>query len=52
LAMGGTEVVGMDTPFEFPDGARLLYPHDPAGGARHNINCRCSVAYYVRREVE
>lgn len=51
LAMGGTEVVGMNARFEFPDGAALLYPHDPAGGARHNINCRCSVTYSVRREV-
>ena len=51
LAMGGVEVVGMNARFEFPDGAALLYPHDPAGGARHNINCRCSVTYSVRREV-
>lgn len=50
-AMGGTEVVGMDTPFVFPDGTAMLFPHDPAGGARHNINCRCSVTYSVRREV-
>ena len=51
LSMGGTEVVGMDTPFVFPDGTAMLYPHDPSGGARHNINCRCSIAYSVRREV-
>ncbi len=22
-------------------GASMLYPHDPAGGAAHNLNCRC-----------
>src|SRR5690606_42106393 len=31
-AMGGTEVVGMDMPFVFPDGTAMLFPHDPAGG--------------------
>lgn len=51
-AMGGTEVVGMDTPFVFPDGTAMLFPHDPAGGARHNINCRCSVEYKVNYEVD
>lgn len=51
-AMGGTEVVGMDTPFVFPDGTAMLFPHDPAGGARHNINCRCSVEYMVSYEVD
>lgn len=30
---------------KFPNG--LLYPHDPAGGAREVINCRCVLAYYV-----
>lgn len=51
-AMGGTEVVGMDTPFVFPDGTAMLFPHDPAGGARHNINCRCNVEYRVNYEVD
>lgn len=51
-AMDGTEVVGMDTPFVFPDGTAMLYPHDPAGGARHNINCRCQVEYRVNYEVD
>lgn len=51
-AMGGTEVVGMDTPFVFPDGTAMLFPHDPAGGARHNINCRCQVEYRVNYEVD
>lgn len=51
-AMSGTEVVGMDTPFVFPDGTEMLFPHDPAGGARHNINCRCSVEYKVNYEVD
>lgn len=51
-AMGGTEVVGMDTPFVFPDGTAMLFPHDPAGGAKHNINCRCNVEYRVNYEVD
>jgi hypothetical protein len=51
-AMGGTDVVGMDAPFVFPDGTAMLFPHDPAGGARHNINCRCSVEYKVNYEVD
>lgn len=52
LEMSGTEVVGIDTPFVFPDGTEMLFPHDPAGGAKHNINCRCSVEYKVNYEVD
>ena len=25
--------------------ALMLYPHDPAGGAAHNLNCRCVAIY-------
>lgn len=31
-------------PFELDDGTRMLYPGDPAGGAKHNANCRCTRA--------
>lgn len=47
-AINGKKVQGLDTPFEFPDGIRKLYAHDPGGGARHNINCGCNTTYYVR----
>ena len=49
LAMSGTTVRGIDTPFQFPDGVRMQYAHDPAGGAKHNVNCACSVDYQVDR---
>lgn len=44
-AMSGKSVMGLDTTFEFPDGTRMLHPHDPAGGAKHIINCGCDCTY-------
>lgn len=41
LAMHGKEVIGIDTHFILPDGTLMLHPHDPAGGAKHNVSCRC-----------
>lgn len=41
LAMHGKTVTGVDTPFILPDDTAMLYPHDPAGGVKHNVNCRC-----------
>ena len=41
VIMHGREVVGIDTHFVLPDGTLMLHPHDPAGGAKHNSNCRC-----------
>lgn len=41
LAMHGRTVVGADTMFVLPDGTLMLHPHDPAGGVKHNANCRC-----------
>lgn len=41
LAMHGKEVVGPDTYFVLPDGTLMLHPHDPRGGAKHNVSCRC-----------
>ncbi|VDS08875.1 Phage Mu protein F like protein [Paracoccus haematequi] len=43
-AMDGTKVnLGED--FEFPDGTRMAYPHDPRGGAKHSIGCKCVAIY-------
>lgn len=49
LAMAGHSVRGIETPFEFPDGGRLRFAHDPMGGARHIINCGCSTEYRIDR---
>jgi len=40
VSMSGT-VVEFGQDFVFPDGARMKHPHDPAGGARMNLGCRC-----------
>lgn len=45
LAKSGKSVQGLFTPFVFPDGAQLQYPHDPKGGARHVIRCGCDCIY-------
>lgn len=47
LAMSGKSVVGLDTPFNFPDGAQLKFAHDPEGGAAHIIRCGCSTEYRI-----
>ncbi len=44
-AMSGKAVRGLFAPFVFPDGAQLLHPHDPKGGAKHNIRCGCSAEF-------
>ena len=31
--------------FDMGDGVKMLYPHDYEGGARENINCRCTHSY-------
>lgn len=45
LAMNGT-VLPVQQPFIFADAA-MQHPHDPAGGARHSIGCRCVAIYRV-----
>jgi hypothetical protein len=45
IMMSGKSVRGLDTPFIFPDGTRMRYAHDPAGGAKHNIRCGCDTSY-------
>lgn len=48
VSMSGVKVVGVDTPFNV-SGTLMQYPHDPAGGARHNANCRCRAQYKVEK---
>lgn len=40
---GKTVRLGED--FILPDGARMAYPHDPRGGAKHSIFCKCIAIY-------
>ena len=47
LAMHGRTVEGLDTPFILPDGSVMQHSHDPQGGARNNINCRCGTDFDV-----
>lgn len=51
LAMSGTEVRGLNTPFVFPDGAALQYAHDPSAPAEHLICCACDVEFRVDHRV-
>lgn len=44
LALDG-ETIPFDDLFEMGDGARLMHPHDPAGGAEHSIGCKCTLFY-------
>ncbi len=39
------EGVGMDEPFQLPDGGTIMFPHDPAAPPEETINCRCTVVY-------
>lgn len=41
LTMSGQKVTGLNTPFFLPDGSIMLHAHDPQGGAKNNVNCRC-----------
>lgn len=45
VMMNGVSVDGIDTAFVMPDGTPMQYAHDPAGGAKHNANCRCQTRY-------
>lgn len=45
-AMDGT-VIELGETFDFSD-ASMMHPHDPAGGAKHSIGCRCIAVYRVR----
>lgn len=47
IAMDGRKVIGLDEEFTLPDGTRMLHAHDPKGGARHVVNCRCDTRYTI-----
>lgn len=44
-AMSGQTVQGLDTPFEFSNGARLRYAGDEDAPASEVINCTCDTVY-------
>lgn len=44
-AMSSAPARPLNEPFVFPDGAVMDHPHDPAGGAKHSIGCRCICIY-------
>ena len=50
VEMSGT-VVEFGTPFVFPDGTRMMHPHDPNGGAKHNLGCGCIAIHRIRMRV-
>jgi hypothetical protein len=33
--------------FEFSRGIKMKHPHDPSGGARHSVHCRCIALYRI-----
>lgn len=45
VAMNGKSVRGLDTPFEFNNGATLQYAHDPNGSASEVIRCTCDTTF-------
>ncbi len=47
LAMNRRTVTGIDAIFFMPDGSLMQHSHDPAGGVRNNVNCRCSTDYDI-----
>ncbi|WP_293921141.1 hypothetical protein [Sphingobium sp. UBA5915] len=47
LAMNGRTVDGLDAPFILPDGSVMQHSHDPQGGARNNVNCRCGTDFDI-----
>lgn len=44
-ALNGTRI-DMGAAFSMGDGRSMHYPHDPAGGAKNIVNCRCGMLYY------
>ena len=38
-AMSQAPARSFEMGFSFPDGVSMQYPHDPAGGAKHSMNC-------------
>lgn len=52
LAMNGTSVRGLYTPFVFPDGTAMQMSHDSEAPAEHVVNCRCAVSFRLARGVK
>ena len=46
-AMNGT-VIDFNEDFEMADGTRMSQPHDPRGGAKHSLGCKCTCFFRVR----
>ena len=46
-AMSSMPAIPFDRPFTMGDGTQMQGPHDPAGGAKHSIGCRCIAVYRV-----
>lgn len=47
LAMNNKTVIGIDAVFFMPDGSLMKHSHDPEGGARNNVACRCSTDFTI-----
>lgn len=47
LAMSGKSVTGIDAVFHMPDGSLMLHSHDPQGGAKNNVACRCNTEFNI-----
>lgn len=47
VAMNGKSVTGIDAVFFMPDGSLMKHSHDPEGGAKNNVACRCSTDFDV-----
>ena len=47
LAMNGKTVTGIDAVFFMPDGSLMKHSHDPDGGAKNNVACRCSTDFDI-----
>lgn len=46
IRMAG-QTVPFDEPFIAPDGTRIMYPRDPAAGAKHVLGCKCRADYRI-----
>lgn len=47
LIMHSRKVTGIAAPFFLPDGSVMLHAHDPQGGVRNNVNCRCDTVFDI-----
>lgn len=47
LAMNGKTAIGLETVFFLPDGSVMLHSHDPQGGAKNNVACRCNTDFDI-----